>query len=235
MPAMSCSLYNVILETSLENLRLRLENINLEEPTEAFGEPYTLRTIISDLYWGVERDLLWGTLSFETLQVVPQISGRPTCTLAGNRVRFCLFHGAISLYLAIFANRGRAEKAATKMNHVLTRGNDVPSQIVFNRRISTTILEQFLNNHPHTKKMCGWRDLDFVGVSKSSLHGANLDQFDHTREYDSHGSKRYIMVELHDIGTTIRISDEGIVTFFGNVTEEDALGLIRNEIISLLD
>jgi len=235
MPAMSCSLYNIVpSEATLEDIKSRLENVSLEDPIEVLGETYVLRTFISDLHWDMEREVLSGTLSFETLQRVPQIGGGMAFTKSGTTVMFSLFHGAVALYLAVFGNRGEAEKAAGKINHILTRGEDVPHQVVFNCRISTDVIEQFLANHPHTKKVVGWKDLNFVGVNKSSLHGGNVDQFGHTRDYDTHGRKSYVMIELHDMRIIVRISDRGIITFYGNITVQDALDWIRNEIISLL-
>lgn len=231
---MSCSLYTITSEMPLEQFHSKLENVDFEEEMKVYGETYPLRTLISDLHWGIGREVLSGVLSFENLQSVYQISGRPAYVQAGNTVMFSLFYGAISLYLAIFANRSRAEKSATRINSILTRGEDVPEQLVFNCRIPTTAIEQFLASHPHTKKMGGWKDLDFIGVDKGSLFGADIDQFDQTPRYDEHGRKRYIMVELHDVRMTVRVSDEGIVTFYGKIAKGDALEWIRREIVSLL-
>lgn len=236
MPAKSCSLYTIASEMTLEQIRSKLENADSEESIEVYGETYRLRTFISDLHWrDPEREVLSGVLSFETLQSVPQISGTPAYVKSGVTTTFSFFYGDdVLLYLAIFGNRRIAEKSATKMNAILTTGEDVPNQLVFNCRIPTTAIEQFLATHPHTKKMGGWKDLDFIGVDKGSLYGGNIDQFDQTSRYDAHGRKRYVMAELHDARMTIRISDEGIVTFYGDITEEDALAWIRREIIPLL-
>jgi hypothetical protein len=219
---------------TLEQLRSRLENVSLEQQEEVFGQTYTLRTFISDLHWGMEREVLSGTLSFESLQAVPQIDGRRTFIPSGTTVMFSLFHGAISLYLAIFANRSKSEKSAVKINYILTTGRSVPEPITFNCRIPSRAIEQFLANHPHTKKVGGWKDLDFIGVSKSSLHGPDIDQFDQTSRYDAHGRKSYIMVELLGTRIVVRISEEGIITFYGAITNEDALDWVRTEIIPLL-
>jgi hypothetical protein len=217
----------------LEELRSGLENLNLEESREIYGETYTFRTLISDLNWGMGRETLWGTLSFETITFTTQIDGRRTPTKYAERCPFVLFHENIMLHLAIFSNRRIAESSAGKMNYILTRGESQPGQIVFNQFISVEVIERLLANHHHTKKRGSWRGLDFPGVNRGSLSGADLDRFDMTRRYDEHGEKSYIMVELHDVRRTIGISAKGMVTFYGNITNEDAVEFVRTEIIAI--
>lgn len=227
---MSCSLYTIISDMSLEQMRPRLENVNLEEKMVIYGETYPIKTVISDIHWGrPERDVLAGVLSFETVESIHQIDGTTTYVNAGRRVMFSMFQGPVSLHLASFTNRGNAERAAYRFQHILTAGEDEPSQIVFNCRISVEAIEDFLARHPHTKKVGGWEELDFVGVDEGSLHGGDLDQFDQTSRYDAHGRKKYIMVTLHSPRMTVRISVAGIVTFYGKMSMADALAWIRRE------
>jgi hypothetical protein len=231
MPA-SCSLYRVISDKSLEELRSELENVKLEEQREIYGETYRLTTFISDVHYGAEEEVLWGTLSFEIIEFVPQIDGRRAPIRLAERCMFALFYEDITLYLAIFTNRKMAENSAGKMNYILTRSEPEPGLIVLNFFISTTTIEQLLANHPHTKKRGSWSDLDFPGVNRGSLHGVDIDRFDQTRRYDEHGKKSYIMVEFHDLRAIVGISAKGMITFYGNITNEQILEFIRREIVS---
>ena len=233
MPAMSCSLYTILSDVTLEEMHSTLENAGFEEHREVYGETFTLRNFISELHWGTGREALWGTLAFEILQPIRQIDGRPTFVKAGSQVRFSVFPGAMSSYLLTFSNRRRAERTAIRINHILTEDEEEPD-LVFNCRIPTAAIEEFLLNHPHIKKMSGWRDLNIPGINKSSLYGPDLDQSEQTQLYDEHGRKRYIMVELPAARMTVRISEQGIITFYRNITNPDALAWIRREIIPLL-
>ena len=219
---------------SLEDMRPRLENVKKEQQQEVYGRTYTLHTFTSDVHWESLREVLSGTLSFETLQRIPQVDGTAIFYPIGRIAMFSLFDEEGLTYLTIFAKRSISENSANKINYVLTEGEDEPSQIVFNRRIPSTAIDQFLTNHSHTKKMGGWRDLDLVGINTSSLHGSDIDRFSGTQQYDLHGRKKYIMIDLHTIRKTIRISEQGIVTFYGNITKQDILSFIRREIIPLL-
>ena len=229
----SCSLYRIVSQKSLEELRSELNNLNLEEPRDIYGETYTFRTLISDLHWGIGREILWGTLSFETITFSSQIDGTRIPIKYAETCIFALFYENITLHLAIFTNRKIAENSAGKINYILTRGENQPGQIVFNHFISVEVIEQLLANHSHTKKRGSWRGLDFPGVNRGSLYGADLDRFDQTRRYDEHGEKSYIMVELHDLRQIIGISAKGMVTFYGNITNEDILEFVRREIIAI--
>lgn len=227
----SCSLYKIISDESLEQLRSELENLNLEESREIYGETHTLRTFISEIHWGFGREVLWGTLIYETIDFVSQIDGTRIPIRSAMRCMFALFYEDITLHLTIFSNRRIAEYSAGKMNYILTRGEDEPGLIVLNYFIPTEIIERVLANHPHTKKRGTWGDLDFPGVNRGSLHGGDLDRFNGTRNYDAHGEKRYIMAELLDMRKTVGMSTKGMVTFYGNITKEDALEFVRREII----
>lgn len=230
MPAISSSIYTVIGEESLEHLFHKLENIKLTEQREIFEETYTLRTVISDIKF-VAEETLSGILSFEDLQPIPQIDKPVTFAPFGRSVQFYFFYGAAQLYLVVFAKRSLSEKSAAKLNYILNRGLPEPSQKIFNYFFSTKTIENFLNNHPHIKKLVGWKDLNYPGVNKSSLHGANVDQFVHAQEYDAHGRKGYVMVELLTDQMVVRISESGVVTFYGNILPEKALEWMKNEII----
>jgi hypothetical protein len=219
---------------TLEQMFSRIENISYTETRNMLGEDYPLRTLISDLEWKSNREVLSGILSFETLQSVPQIDGRATVTKQGTRVMFSLFHGAIVLYLVSFARRSVAENSAGKLNYILNMGESLPHQIVFNCFIPTDVIENFLADHPHTKKLENWKNLTYPGVNKASLHGADVDQFNHAREYDAHGEKSNVLVVLHRERMVLRISDKGVISFYSNLTLDAALEWIRNELVTLL-
>lgn len=234
MPAKSCSLYEIAGEHSLEGFRSTLEGATSSQTVDILGEPYDLRTTVTDLTWGPEMESLWGSISFETLQRIPQFDGTSTLVPATRRAMFAFFEAEASLYLAVFCNRGTAETSAMKLDSLLTHSEDEHAPIVYNHRIPTQAIEQFLNNHSHTKKLGGWRDLDYVGVSNSTLHGADIDRYRGTQEYDLHGSKKYVMVELHDSGHVVRISEEGIVTFYRDIRQPEILDFVRTEILPLI-
>ena len=234
MPAMSGSLYHLLTEMSLADIRRKLENFDTQVPVEADGETYTLRTFISDIHWESEGAVLSGILSYETLQRIPQLDGTATLLPAGRSVTCSFFEADAMTYLIIFSSRSRAEASANKIDHRLTEGQDIQEEIVFNSRIPSTVIDQFLATHSHRKKSGGWKDLDFVGVNTSSLRGGDLDRHDGTRYYDEHGTKRYIMIRLPALRKTIRISERGIITFYGNVTKQEMLNFVRKEIIPLL-
>jgi hypothetical protein len=231
---MSCRLYEVISERKLEDLSSQLQNLSIIQKNQILDKTFELRTIVTELNLKPAEEALYGILSFEVLQPIVELGGKIDYVPSGIRVPFSFFHGEISLHLAAFANKTRADIAAAKMDYILTRNNSTPSQIIYNLRISTRAIEDFLRNHPHTKKMGGWRDLNFIGVNKSSLHGSDIDQFDQTQRYDQHGHKCYVMCEIHNPKMTVRISDEGIVTFYSPIDTEQALRFIRDEIIAIL-
>ena len=218
----------------LEGLFTKLNNVELEETAKVYGETYTLRILVSDVHWGIRREVLSGALSFETLQPIPQIGGRPEYIKAGTTVLFSAFQGMITEYLAVFANRTWSERSATRMNYVLTRGENVPGQIVFNCFVPTAAMEQFLTSNPHIKKGGSWKDLNFVGVNRAILRGTNIDDFDQTQRYDAHGNKSWIMIELLTEKMTLSISADGIVTFYTPIDKEQALDWVRTKIIPLL-
>lgn len=236
MPAMSSRLYTVTTEMSLEELRSALSDVRITTEQEIYGERYELQTIIRDLHWGdPEREVLSGTLLYETLHGFPQIDGEMNYIRAVNNALFSFFYGEITLYLVPFTNKYKAEKTAQKMDYIITHGEDEPHPMVFNQRVPTRAIEDFLRTHPHIIKHCGWAGLDFIGVNKSSLGGANVMQFDHSQDYDEHGRKSFVLFELLDSRRwVIRISEEGIITFYSSIRRDEALNFIREEIIPLL-
>ena len=228
---LSCSLYHVVFRKTLEELHSMLNEVDYEEPFEALGAKFSLETAISNVHWGNNREALWGTLSFETVEYRRQMDGSRIPFKSSLASDFAFFLEENVLYLGVFANRGVAENSANKMSYVLTRKEIYTDNIVVLRyRISTNTIERILSSHPHIKKRCGWKDLDFPGVDASSLHGVDLDRFDQTSRFDEHGQKKYIMIEFLDLRQVVFISEQGMVTFYGNETPEQILRFIREEI-----
>lgn len=234
MPAISCSLYEVQTDESLEDIRPRLDNYRAENPREVYGKTYTLRISVSDVHWESEGEVLSGVLSYETLQSFPQFDGTSTFVPIGTRVMFSLFEADGMTYLTMFSRRSTAEASANRINHILTEGMSVPRDVIFNSRIPQTAIEQFLATHPHTKKWGGWKNLNLNGVNTSSLRGPDIDQYNGTRHFNQHGTKRYFMITLHGLGKTVLIAEQGSVTFYGKMTRQEILDFVRKEIIPLL-
>jgi hypothetical protein len=232
---MSSRLYVVTGQDSLEDIFVSLNNVRLTNTQTADGETYELHTVVNDLHWAdPERSILSGTLTYETLRGFRQIDDSVNFVTEVNRADFSFFFGEIKLFLAVFSNRYTSENVANKIDYILNRNADTPHPIVFNQFISTTGIERFLREHPLTIKYCGWAGLDFIGVSKSSLGGANVFQFEHARLYDAHGRKSYVIFELNDNGWVMRISEEGIVTFYTSIPKDVALRFIMDEVESLI-
>lgn len=232
---MSSRLYAITGQDSLEGVFSSLNNVSLTDTQNAGGETYELHTVLSDLHWANrDRSILSGTLKYETLRGFRQIDGSMKFIIEVNSADFSFFSGEVKLFLTVFSNKYTSENVANKINYIFNRNADIPHPMVFNQFISTAEIEQFLAGHPHTIKFCGWADLDFVGVSKSSLGGANVFQFGHAQIYDAHGRKSYVLLELNYNGWVIRVSEEGIVTFYTSIPRDVALRFIMDEIVPLL-
>ena len=233
MPATSCSIYDVTLDTNLTEIARRLEAQEIEQVIDTLGGPIRLRTYFSNFH--IAEGVLHGTIAYETLIIIPQIDARPVYNKSGKKLRFAFYPSTHSYYLLCFANRESSETTAKRINKGLRQAGLSAIDAVFNRYIPTAFIENFLLQHQnHTLKVCGWKDLDYVGVNKSTLHGGDIDRFNGTQQYDLHGSKSYIMVELHDLGLTVRISELGIFTFYGDTSSEQILHFLRNEIFPML-
>ena len=217
----------------LQEARSKLQNVAFTQTEERYGENYPLRTVVSDLNLDNANDVLSGTLSYETLQTFRSLDGRVTFVAVGRQVLFHFFQGAVTLYMSLFARRGVAENSAGKMNYILTRGDDVPNpDLILNYFISTQQIEAFLRNNPHIVKLCGWKNLDYPSVNRSSLHGSNVRQFSHAVDYDAHGDKSYIMIELPNENKVVRISDQGIVTFYTSISPNQITEWIKENIVT---
>jgi hypothetical protein len=219
---------------SLEDVFSALNNVKLTDNQEVGGETHELQTVVNSLHWAdSEKSILSGTLTYETLRGFRQIDESVNFITEVNSADFSFFFGEIKLFLTVFSNRYVAENVANKINYIFNLHADSPHEMVFNQFISTAGIEKFLSEHPHTIKLCGWAGLDFIGVSRSSLGGANVFQFEHAQIYDGHGRKSYVLLELNNNGWVIRISEEGIVTFYTSIPKDVALRFIMDEIVSL--
>lgn len=234
MPATSSRLYIVNGKDSLDEVRNSLHNARLVDTQEIGDETYNLQSVVENIHWNdVRNSALNGTMRYESLHGYTQIDGAMRYVPEVHSADFTFFFGEIRLYLVVFSNMYVSETVAHKIDRVFNLNAGVPHPLVFNNFISTRGIEQFLQNHPHTIKDCGWVDLDFIGVNKSRLGGGNVYQFQHSQEYDQHGRKSFVLLELNDNGWVIRLSEEGIVTFYTNIPRDVALNFIRDEIVTL--
>lgn len=233
MPAYSCSIYDIPLENDINEISNKLQREQLEKSINTPQGPLKLRTYFSRFY--VEAGILHGIIAYETLTTIPQIDAEPALFKSGNKVKFAIYPAPHSYYLLCFSNRNSSDATAMRINKALRQAGLSPIDCVFDHTIPTAFIENFLNRHAnHILKVGGWKDLDYVGVNKSTLHGGNLDVYNGTREYDLHGSKCYVMVELPTLGLVVRISDVGIVTFYGNMDSDNVIAFLRTEIFPYL-
>lgn len=235
MPANSVSIYDVDLDANLEEISNNLQGLRVEQISSPRYGRMRLLTVFSDIV--IDHGALFGSIAYETPITIQRIDAGPTTTKAVKRLSFALYSAPHSFFLLCFANRPTSNAAAGKIENALHHTGLSPNEVdtVLKHRIPSTFIEDFLNNHPnHTMKLCGWKGLTFVGVDTSNLNGSNIYEFNGAQNYDAHGEKSYVMVELHDLGLTVRISDEGIVTFFGDIDRPDMLDFLDNEVFPTL-
>lgn len=231
MPTSSCSLYNVKVDSAPDEIHKKLKN--QREIREIDGKKYKLRTLFSDLK--LKKDALWGKIDYETLKQLPQIEGPPNHSISAAKAKFAFCPAPRTCYLLVFAHRGNSELVAKKINNALNQGNTA-TDAISNRSIQSKHIQDFQRRHPnHTLKVVSWKYPAKMSINIITIQGNDLGRFDdpQIQEYGHNGSLRYVMVKLHDRPMTIRLSEQGTITFYGKILNDEKLRFIRREILSM--
>jgi hypothetical protein len=133
-----------------------------------------------------------------------------------------------NLYL-VYASSKIADSIRVRLSRILSNSDDFIEKV----NISFNVLKDIVNNDAVEVKY-GWWDNIETYAHKGALKG-NLLKSRYYTDFDSSGYPTLITFESQSTGRTIRISSQGIVTFYGqNITQQEIEDYIMQMIIPRL-
>ena len=133
-----------------------------------------------------------------------------------------------NLYL-VYASSKIADSIRVRLSRILSNSDDFIEKV----GISSDVLRDIENNDAIEVKYGWWDDIETY-ARKGALKG-NLLRSRYYTDFEGSGKPTLIMFESQSTGRTIRISSQGIVTFYGqNVTPQEVEDYIIQMIIPRL-
>ena len=133
-----------------------------------------------------------------------------------------------NLYL-VYASSKIADSIRVRLSRILSNSDDFIEKV----GISSDVLRDIENNDAIEVKYGWWDDIETY-AHKGALKG-NLLRSRYYTDFEGSGKPTLIMFESQSTGRTIRISSQGIVTFYGqNVTPQEVEDYIIQMIIPRL-
>ena len=133
-----------------------------------------------------------------------------------------------NLYL-VYASSKIADSIRERLSRILSNSDDFIEKV----GISSDVLRDIENNDAVEVKYGWWDDIETY-ARKGALKG-NLLRSRYYTDFEGSGKPTLIMFESQSTGRTIRISSQGIVTFYGqNVTPQEVEDYIIQMIIPRL-
>lgn len=133
-----------------------------------------------------------------------------------------------NLYL-VYASSKIADSIRVRLSRILSDFDDFVEKV----SISPDVLRDIKNNDAGEVKFGWWDDIETY-AHRGALQG-NLSNSRYYTDFDSSGKPTLITFESRSAGRTIRLSSQGIVTFYGqNVTREEIEDYIIRMIVPRL-
>ena len=136
--------------------------------------------------------------------------------------------GRNNLYL-VYASSKIADSIRVRLSRILSNSDDFIEKVC----IPSDVLREIENNDAVEVKYGWWDDIETY-ARKGALKG-NLLRSRYYTDFESSGNPTLITFESQSTGRTIRISSQGIITFYGqNVTPQEVEDYIIQMIIPRL-
>jgi len=133
-----------------------------------------------------------------------------------------------NLYL-VYASSKIADSIRVRLSRILSNSDDFIEKI----SIPPVVLRDIENNDVVEVKYGWWDDIETY-ARKGALKG-NLSRSRYYSDFESSGKPTLITFESQSTGRTIRLSTQGIITFYGqNVTQQEIEDYIMQMIIPRL-
>jgi len=133
-----------------------------------------------------------------------------------------------NLYL-IYSSSKIADGVRIRLSRILSNTDDFVEKI----KISTSVLRDIENNDAIEIKYGWWDDIETY-ARKGALKG-NLSRSRFYSEFENSGDPTLITFESRSTGRTIRITSQGIITFYGqNITKQEIESYITQWIVPRL-
>ncbi|MEM1546540.1 MAG: hypothetical protein QXY40_03730 [Candidatus Methanomethylicia archaeon] len=154
--------------------------------------------------------------------IVSQVRTRETPIL------FSEFKGEI--LLTILERKLQANNIANQISKVLF----ITSGQIVEAKILPETLKSFHEQNPEATKVIFFDDVDIPNINKLSLYGESLANTILYNEYCSHGKIWYIVFRSKKYGYIAGITRNAIVTIFNNISKDEFLNYVKNEVFPLL-
>lgn len=205
-------------------LRKKLENYRKESSHEGLNKP--LIENIEEFY------ILDNGVKFKFLYdyVVPIPYRDETQTVLRTAVAEIkiIDPGSSNVYL-LYSSSKIADSIRVRLSRILSNMDDFIEKII----IPPSVLRDIGNNDAIEIKYGWWDDIETY-ARKGALKG-NLSRSRFYRDFEASGNPTSITFESQNTGRTIRITSQGIVTFYGqNITQQEIEEYIMQMIITRL-
>jgi len=223
IPQIGCKIYKSD-KIEIDILREKLENYRKEIPQEGLSRP--LIENIEDF------SLLNNGVKFIFLYdyVVPiPYRGETQKVLRTAKAEVKIIDPRnYNLYL-IYSSSKIADSVRVRLSRVLSNVDDFIEKI----SIPPNVLRDIENNDAIEVKYGWWDDIETY-ARKGALKG-NLSRSRYYRDFENSGEPTLITFESRSTGRTIRITSQGIITFYGqNITQQEIEDYIIQMIIPRL-
>jgi len=223
IPQRGCKIYKSD-KTEIDTLRERLENHRVEYDEEGLSRPLVENIEnFSMINNGVEFVFL-----FDYVIPIPYRDETQKVLKTAKAEVKIIDPQNYNIYL-IYSSSKIADGIRVRLSRVLSNVDDFIEKIV----IPSNVLRDLENNDAIEIKYGWWDDIETY-AKKGALKG-NLSRSRYYSDFESSGEPTLLTFESRSIGRTIRITSQGIITFYGQeITKQEIEDYIMAWIIPRL-
>jgi len=222
MPPQSFTFFKVETNDTIEDLHNRMQRAQIQDVSPNGNE---LKTWVTDIIR--TNSILKGRLHYHQEEYYPVDEGKWfTIELIKG---FCFMGSNI---LIIFDKHRSSQSISNRLNKLLF--GDV--QKIFKCNFNESMVNQFVESHPHQTGLAYMRGLRIPNASGSSVYGANVENSELFSDLVYYGGRPgYIQLKLLGSNMTIGISHKGVIVFYTKHDMSTILNFIKKEILPIIN
>ncbi|MGP3667661.1 MAG: hypothetical protein ACKD6M_04510 [Candidatus Bathyarchaeota archaeon] len=227
MMVLAGKIFKVKEKVNFKKLIDKLENLKSSETYTENGFSFTLMLEVKDLSYG--EGFVKGRLLRDEVTYLRQ--KEQTKPVLNTGEFFFSFHKyKNTVLLTILGKKWKANKLA----NILSEKIFGAAGFIVEVKVSAENLKKYHEKNFEGTKIVLFNGLSFPGVKKLSLYGEDIKNSSLYKDFLSRGEIWYIVLTSKKYGYTVGLTGNGVVTIFDQLTQEEFLNYIKEEVFPLI-
>lgn len=226
---MSVTIFQIINKSiTLQEIEKKLKKkITPKEVNDSStGNTIKLKTTIEKIK--LEKSLR-ATICYDHIDSFFDRDGKENMIVKNTSIDFTFMHGS-GIYLLVCTGREPAGKIASSLSTIIFNRDDDP---ILSCQINPNKMEGFIQKHNSIILSCSWKNINIPNLNIAMINGANLEEIQDFKRFDSHGVKHSLRIKIPSLHITLSINRYASLHIYTRIDENEREKFIKEQILPL--